>query len=360
MTMILIDGFDHADYADVWTASALALDTGTIRTGTRSGNQVGAGGPLYGEAYYALSASDVDDGVTMGMAFWLASADANSGFFLGARSSGMYFSEDSTVHLSANFRNDTRAIELWRGPVGTGTRLGFTDTNIFTFNTWNYLELGAKIADSGGLAEIRLNGVPVLDYAGDTRNAGTAGTINRMGFTGGGDTGSAQNRRFDDAYLLNEQGSAPYNSFLGDLRMYPRLPNGNGFYSQLLGSDGNSTNNSLLVDEVGAPLSADYVGSATNGEIDTYAFEDMSAVQSIGTIYAVESRIYAAKTETGTKQMRLIVRRSSTDATGPDHILAENSYATYRYIMQLDPHAGPGAWTISNFDATEFGVEVRP
>lgn len=357
MAMILIDGFDHADLADIWTASSgFALVTDIVRTGTRSANQNGAGQPTYINAYRALTASEIDDGVTMGGAFYLSSTGSTSGFVSGAQSSGLWLGEDGVIHLSANFRNDLRTIELWRGQQGSGTRLAFTDTNIFTFNTWNYLELGAVINNTTGLAEIRLNGVAVLDFAGDTRNGGTLGVVNKMGVTGGLDSGSSQSRRYDDFYLLNEQGPAPWNSFLGDTRMYPLYPNGNGFYSQLVGSDADSTDNYLLVDEPGTPNTADYVGSAIDGDKDTYEFEDMPV--SVGTIQAVETRIYAAKTETGAKKIRPVIRRG-TDSTGSDHILAEDSYATYRDIFELDPNEGPGPWTIPNVDNSEYGAEIR-
>lgn len=354
MTMILVDGFDHGDGIDVWTSFAADHATDIKRTGTRSAKQLGAGGPA---VYRALGASEIDDGVTMGIAVYQTAAFAIGGLG-GITGCMIVLMENTVVHLSAMFRNDTRAIEIWRGTWNGGTRLAFTDTNIWTHDTWHYLELKAKIADSGGTAEVRLNGVTVLNFTGDTRNAGTAGVINRMGFRGNEDSGSAQQVRFDDAYLLNEQGSAPWNTFLGDTRCFPLYPNGNGNYSQLLGSDADSTNNYLLVDEVGPPLSADYVGSATDGQKDTYTFEDMPV--SVGTIRAVETRLYAAKTETGAKQMRPLIRRSATDANGADHILAEDSFATYRDIFEQDPHAGPGVWTITNVDGTEFGAEVRP
>lgn len=358
MTMILVDGFDHADFEHVWTASTFQLQTDIVRTGSRSALTTASNSGAVN--YRALAAAEVDDGVTMGAAFYISSSGVGGGFLAGSQGPRIFFAEDAIIHMSANFRSNTRTIELWRGNAATGTRLAFTDTNIFTFDTWNYLELGVKVADSGGLAEVRLNGVPVIDFAGDTRNAGTTGIINRMGLMGINDVGSSQQVRYEDVYMLNEQGSAPWNSFLGDTRCYPLYPIGNGFYAMLVGSDADSVDNYLLVDEAGVPVTTDYVGSATDGDIDTYDFQSFAALQNVGTIMAVESRIHAAKTETGTRQARLIVRRSSTDAVGPDHILAENSYATYRYIMELDPHAGPGAWTIPNLDNTEFGVEVRP
>lgn len=356
MTMCLVDGFDHADGVDVWSSFSAIYNTTTKRTGTRSAENAGAGGPT---VYRALGASEIDDGVTMGIACYQASSGSLGGFLGGVSGGKIVIMEDTVVHLSVQFRNDTRTIEVWRGTSASGTRLAFTDTNIWTHDTWHYLELGCKIHDTTGSYDARLNGVTVLSATNvDTRNGGTSGVVNRMGFRGNEDSGSGQTILFDDAYLLNEQGSAPWNTFLGDTRCFPLYPNGNGNYSQLVGSDGNSTDNYLLVDEAGTPSSADYVGSATTGQKDTYTFENMPV--SVGTIRAVETRMYAAKNETGTKQMRPLIRRSGTDANGADHVLAENSYATYRDLFEQDPHAGPGTWTITNVDGSEFGAEVRP
>lgn len=358
MSIILIDGFDHMDAVDVWTVvggnTAHASPTVNVRTGTRS---MGMG--INSLMSLALGPSEQDDGVTMGAAMWCGSNATD-----GTRAGGLMFMEDvstgTVVHLNVIMHAPTRSLRIYRGNfAGTVTLLASTDPNLFTLNAWHYVEAQVKIANSGGYCEVRYDGVTVLTYSGDTRDAHAfeTGIINRMGIIGNGF--SAQTCIFDDVYMLNEQGSAPWNSFLGDTRCYPLYPIGNGFYSQLDGSDGNNTDNYQLVDEVGVPILTDYVGSITAGEKDTYEFEDITDFQSLGTIAAVESRIHAAKTETGTKQMRLVVRRGGADAFGPDHILAQDNFSTHRYIMEQDPHAGPGAWTLGNVDATEFGVEVR-
>lgn len=349
MTMLLVDGFDHADHLDVWTQiSSGGLSTTNPRTGTRSYQ------PGIETFYRALQVGvDDDDGVTIGSAFYqeITNAGPDGTIFHTLR-------EDTVIHVTAGFYAPTRSIRIYRGqfPGGfgaAGTLLAESVINLWTYDTWHYLETKVKIADSGGTVEVRLNGVTVVSYTGDTKNGGTAGLINRMGIE---TANTGQVRRVDDCYLLNEQGSAPWNTFLGDTRCFPLYPNGNGNYSQLLGSDGNSVNNFQLVDEVGTPSSADYVGSVTPGDKDTYTFEDLPV--SVGTVRAVETRLYAAKTETGTKQMRALIRRSATDANGADHPLAENSYATWRDIFQLDPIAA-AAWTITNVDGSEFGAEVR-
>lgn len=351
MTLLLIDGFDFADPVDVWTGGAAAgtVVTTEKRTGTRS-YVMGAGQWLYRALQGGV---DDDDGVTIGSAM-----RANTGSF-GTFAHGHLFTEfdsgaGTSLHHIYSVLTQNRSIQIWRGSPGTavGTLLAESAVNLWTLETWHYLETQVKIANSGGTVEVRLNGATVVTFTGDTRNGGAAGVVNRAGFLA---DGTGQQKFIDDIYILNEQGSAPDNTFLGDVRAWPLHPNGNGNYSQLLGSDANSTDNYLLVDEVGTPSIADYVGSATDGEKDTYTFEDLAA--SVGTIFGVELRMFAAKTEIGNKGIRAVIRRGS-DVTGADFALATTA-ATYRELYALDPIAA-AAWTITNVNSTEFGAEVRP
>jgi hypothetical protein len=57
------------------------------------------------------------------------------------------------------------------------------------------------------------------------------------------------------------------------------LSDGNGDFSQLVGSDADSTNNYLLVNEAGAPVTTSYVESDTVGQRDFYAMGDIDPVQ---------------------------------------------------------------------------------
>lgn len=236
-----------------------------------------------------------------------------------------------------------------------GTLLASVTPNVWFPNSWHYIELGARIHDSAGWVELRQDGVTRLRFDGDTRNAGTDGLIDMVTFNQRTNAGTYN---IDDVYILNEQGTVN-NSWLGDTRCYPLYPNGNGTSSTpLSGSDGNSTDNYLLVDEAGTPVTTDYVFSQTDGDQDTYTFQDLPVT--LGTIRGVEVRMHAAKDETGTKQIRAITRRLGTDSFGPDHTLAAIPlYQTHHDVDELDPHAGPGAWTISTINDTEWGVEVR-
>ena len=92
---------------------------------------------------------------------------------------------------------------------------------------------------------------------------------------------------FDDVYLMAGTGD----EFLGDCTVATLLPTGNGFVNQFVGSDGNSTDNYLLVDEQ-PPSSTDYVGSATTGQQDLYTLTNLTGS---GTVLAVAPTIYAVR-----------------------------------------------------------------
>ena len=348
MTAILFDGFDHRDAIDRWTnINSGNYATDIVRTGSTSFIPGGGNSDL--ALYLDLSSTDDDDGITVGFGFYAVG---------GADQQLLSFVDRVTnvCHVSLRFQGTSRGWQLRRGgdgfPFALSAVLADTEPNIAIIGTWHYIEVKVKIADSGGTIELRQDGVTRLSYAGDTQNGGVA-NVDRIAWSS---RINGLNYRIDDIYILNEQGSLN-NDFLGDTRCYPLYPNGNGNYSQLVGSDGNSTDNYLLVDESPAPSSADYVGSATPGDKDTYTFEDMPV--SVGTVRGVETRVFAAKTDTGTKQVRALIRRSATDANGVDHALADSAYVTFQDMWEQDPHAGPGAWTITNVNGSEFGAEVR-
>lgn len=350
MTALLFDGFDHADKIDRWTnASSFGLVTTPVRTGTRSVQVSGIN--LDDSNYLDLGPSQLDDVIYVGFGFYAANQFAQPTLTLFDRVT-------PTLHLSLRCNSPSRQWQMYRGGDGAhfgGTKIAETDPNVFQIGSWHYIEVGAKIDNAAGWMELRQDGITRLRFDGDTQNGGSA-QIDRVGFA---TRVNGMAYFIDDVYILNEQGTVN-NSWLGDTRCYPLYPNGNGTSSTpLSGSDGNSTDNYLLVDEVGPPDITDYVFSQTDGDQDTYTFEDLPVT--LGTIRGVEVRIHAAKDETGTKQVRAITRRSGTDSFGPDHTLAAIPlYQTHHDIDELDPHAGPGTWTISNINSTEWGVEVRP
>jgi len=243
---------------------------------------------------------------------------------------------------------------------GTGTTLA-TSTYIAPTGAFLYFEFKATVHDTAGAYEVRVNGTNVLSGTGaDTRNAG-AGVVDRIQFSGGigmGD-GAEITYALDDVYMCDSVDSGisgiPNNTFLGDVRVQALLPSGNGATSNLVGSDGNSTDNYLLVDEDPPNDDTDYVESATVGQKDTYAYGDLSA--SSGTVYGVQLCPYARRTDAGARSIATVARLSSTEVDGANKALG-SSY-TYRDLMDVrEAKPGGGAWAIADVNSAEFGVKV--
>lgn len=157
----------------------------------------------------------------------------------------------------------------------------------------------------------------------------------------------------DDFYVADTTGGVN-DDFLGPIAITVKLPNGNGTYSNLTGSDGNSTDNYLLVDEAPPDDGTTYVESGTEGDKDTYAFEDVSGTPNI--IGAVAS-MYAQRTQTGVKYVRSVARVNSTDYTGSTLALPQG-YSSMEEVYDVNPNTST-AWTATTFNGAEFGPEVR-
>jgi hypothetical protein len=160
--------------------------------------------------------------------------------------------------------------------------------------------------------------------------------------------------QFDDFYVCNALG-AENNTFLGDVVIQTLNPSADGTSSQLLGSDGNSVSNYLLVDEA-PPNTTDYVGSATDDLKDTYNFTNLTGTPT--SIRAVRVLAYAAKSDAGTKSLALVTRSGGTEAQSADKPLSM-TWAYYGEMLIDDP-TDSADWTQAKVDGAEFGVKVRP
>jgi hypothetical protein len=153
----------------------------------------------------------------------------------------------------------------------------------------------------------------------------------------------------DDLYILTTSGSAN-TTFWGDVHIEARFPTSDATYSQWTPSTG--TDHYALVDET-TPNTTDYVSSLTPGQKDTYGFQDLTATD--GTVMAVQEMIYAQKSDAGARSIAGLSRVSSTDYDGETKALT-SSYTYYTHVMERNPNTGI-AWTISEVNASEFGVD---
>lgn len=341
MTLLFMDGFKASDYASKWTV----IGAGTPTVGTTSA-RVTNGAYFYNA--HVSTAMSITKAFTASSEVWIGIAIKPSNAST-AWNISLHGDSAGTQHLTIQ-RNAGGALEVRRG-TSTGTVLA-TGAATIADDTWYMIEVNATIADSGGKCNVYINGsaAPDISYTGDTKNAGTNTTIDALRLS----MSYGSIIRITDVYILNTAGSAPLNTQLGDVSVRTLLPSGNGTTSQLTGSDGNSTDNYALVDEI--PISsADYVGSSTGDQYDTYAMNDLPA--GVTNVYACAWNGYLAKSDAGAISAAPVIRSDGTDYTGSTLALP-TSYATQQVIYATDP-ATSSAWATSAVDAVEAGMMVK-
>jgi len=215
--------------------------------------------------------------------------------------------------------------------------------------TFHYIEIKVKIDNTTGTIDCHLDGVSEISGTGlDTQNTGNA-TANQVRLGVG--AGATWDCAYDDYYIADGTGGQ---TFLGDVRVEALFPNGNGNSSQFVGSDSNSTDNYLLVDETTPNGDTDYVESSTVGNKDTYTYTDLTPGS--GTVYAVQPIPYARKSDAGTRSIVSVARLSGTEADSS----AETLSTTYQYLPDIrETKPGGGSWTVADVNNSEFGPKVN-
>lgn len=357
MALLEFDGFD--DLAGTVWGQGWEADTGdtSVMTATTGRSRIAGGKSIY---YNSSSSSRY----VVRRFTALHPAQTDFGFGVGLLNTSVSVvgdlirvMEGSTIHVII-YRDTNGFLQIRNG---ASTVLATSATGGYmNIDTWVYLVVEVKIADAGGYVKVWANGSanPVVEVSGvDTRNGGT-GQCDRVGFQCSGSS-RADYHRIDDWYLYDLTGPAPYNANLGECRIVSIIPNGNGASSQFTGSDGNSTDNYLLVDD--EQVSTDYVASSTTGHRDLYEMTDPSVDATYGQVYAVQARVHAAKSDSGTAKSLLTVQRASTGevVTGTAAAAAalSTTYQLFRGPVRTTSPSGAG-WTPSNVNSLQMGVEL--
>lgn len=285
-------------------------------------------------------------------------ADEHATLIAGVAYMGGYNVDGDLISFRSDSGATTHCVMARRANGRIAIKVGAVEVAVTTGThvdpaNYNYFEMKAVLHDTTGTIDIYKNGgaTPILSFSGDTKNGGTKAVFDTVAILG------PSYQMCDDIYIVNGAGAAPLNDRLGEVRCWPLAPNGDGNYSQGVGSDGNSLLNYQLVDEAAENLNtADYIGLVADGDKDTYTYTNL--VPTTGTVLNVELASIAAKSDGGTKSFRQIIRVGGADYAGADVTLGL-SYALTTQQNFLNPATGL-PWTIADVNGAEFGVEGRP
>ena len=117
-----------------------------------------------------------------------------------------------------------------------------------------------------------------------------------------------------------------------------------------------TTANYYEVAQAPAPSNYSYVYSSTVGNEDLYNFNNLSVIPT--TIYAVQMKAWAAKSDTGTRTFSLRINSSGVDNGGS--LVGQGlgtTYQWYQSMFPVDPNTS-AAWTGAGLNAATAGFRV--
>lgn len=172
-----------------------------------------------------------------------------------------------------------------------------------------------------------------------------------------------------DDIALNDDSGSFQNTYPGECKgIFHLYPNGNGDNSAWTGSDADSTDNYLLVDEFPPDDATTYVQSNTSGQIDDYNIDATpAAMDSSDEVALVAQGIRAAVSDAtagdpdvtlritmgGTTEESASLDVNSTTYTSPTRNV---SPALYELILYNMPGVSTTGITKSDLDAAQIGV----
>lgn len=200
-TIVHVDGFD--DYDPTTQATLYGWDRNFASTG--SGRVAGRYAGALNQSYVLSLPSNAQ--YTVGFAFQLSDPTDS-------QNSVVRFREGTTAHVGISY-NGAGVFSVFRGT--SATILASSAVQTINTNTWYHLQFDAKIGDSDGEYELKLNDVSIITRGtgADTRNTGT-GIIDNVIWT------PNTTIRLDDLVLTQGGG------FQGDCRVVTQMPDADG------------------------------------------------------------------------------------------------------------------------------------
>jgi hypothetical protein len=327
MALLYIDGFDAGDFfAKGWTGTAASATVTRFNAGRSL---------LVDNAVAAVRSIPATTSLVIGYAIRHATQDYNS------RVINLMSDSGTISQLNFKWTNSTTfALQRNSTTIASAT-VPFLTTN------WYYIEVALTVADSGGTCVIKINGATIINFTGDTRNGGATGAIDTIQINNGSSNTSAY---VDDLYICDMTGPAPYNTFLGEVRVYSLSPSAAGYSTQFTPLAGANYTN---VDEL--PYSAaDYVTSGTVGHLDMYTMSDLPI--SAGTVLAIQNNTIAKKTDSAVIALKTALKSGASTYYGVSSNLGTFD-STLSDLRTTDPATGV-AWTQSGINSLEAGFEV--
>lgn len=265
---------------------------------------------------------------------------------------GLDMTNTTNIHLKSEVYLEITTggqMRILRGnATTTGTLLGETAVGFLSMSGVLYgIAIRVTIHGSTGTTEVLVDGVAVAALTLTGQNTSNVGSWNSVAVRSVGAPGWCDWMVLDGT---NPTGNDPY-ELIPDVRVDYRPANGNGYLSEFTGSDADSTDNYLHVDETAVDDDTSYVEKLAAG-IDAYAVANSPLAGA--TLVGVTHLSTWRKTDAGVVTAKHGIRASATNYLSSAAALPV-SYVTASKCYGVNP-AG-GAWTEAGFNGIEGVIE---
>lgn len=246
------------------------------------------------------------------------------------------------------------ALNRWIANVTTVGVVG-TSVGVIILNSWYLLEVYFKEANApNGRFVLSVDGNIVIDYTGDTQPAADT-TFDNVYFRA-----ASTNDSFDiDDLALNDTAGAVDNSWCGDGVVIRVPPDEDGTSpGNWTGSDADSTDNWLMVDEYPSDGDTTYVYHDATVTGHQEQFHVTSPSMTGKTILRVWPEVRARKTGAVANTLKLGLLGSAGDDMSAGRVVSIGSYTR---IVGNDYKANPadaGTWLEADINAQEIIIET--
>jgi len=276
----------------------------------------------------------VSKNLTAATEYYIAFRYRPSGVYSGQRLIVFY---NGTTKLGSVRRNNSTLV---LGVYSSGDGLLASSTAQINTNTTYLIEIRFKPNTSGGIWQVKINGVLDIDYSGNT---GNASNINKLSI--GAADGTPPTYAYFDNIVVDDA------AWPGDTRIQAIKPTGAGASTQWIPSAGNNYD---CVDEI-PPSETDYISTNTTGDLDQYAADDLTG--NIANIKCVQVQALAKAEGAPTpNNLQLVVRTGGSNFVSGDKEVPSVSKQLYE-LWEDNPNT-LAAWLESEVNAMEIGVKA--
>ncbi len=331
MARIFMTGFE-AGNLDVLLAHDAAINTTTVRTGAYSVAIAGVGKGIY----HDIPGDPAEIFLRAGVYYAGGTSAATRKLLLFDDSAG-------GAQFALYIDTATHYLKAYRGDAST---LLDTSSTAVPRNVWTCLEARIKIDNADGIVTVKLDGIEVMDFAGDTQATANAD----LGEARWGSDGASEWTGYLDDLAVNDTTGDENNGWIGRGGIYGLFPSGAGTHTDFTPNTGA---NYAAVDEVPPDDDTTYVQYSTAGGQDSYVMADLP--DGVGIVSAVQWVGRARLSTAGDSTFKRLIHYNETDYTGTA-LAVDVTYAYKQEIFDTDPTGT--AWTVASVNAIEAGMEI--